>query len=93
MPRLIIDKDIKPLSDFRTHASSYVRQVRKTKRPVVITDRGKSAAVLLDASEYEGLLQKAEVMDDIRGAEAQIAQGNGVPHDAALKKVMGRVLR
>ena len=93
MPRLVVDEDIRPLSDFRTHASDFVRQVRDTKRPMVITDHGKSAAVLLDASEYESILRKMETLEDIRIGERQIAQGRGVSHETALKRVLARVRR
>jgi antitoxin YefM len=93
MARLILDEDVKPLSEFRANVTTCIAQVRKTKRPVVITHHGKSAAVLLDVSEYEGLMQKMEVLEDIRLAEIQLSQGKGVPHDTALKKVLSRVTR
>ena len=92
MQRLILDQDVKPLSEFRAHVASCVDQVRKTKRPVVITHHGKSAAVLLDVSEYEALMQRLDVLQDMRLAERQLAQGRGVAHSAALKKVLARVL-
>ena len=53
MQRLKIDQDIKPLSEVRIGIAGYIKQVRDTKRPVVITQHGKGVAVLLDASEYE----------------------------------------
>ena len=93
MPRLVLDEDIKPLSEFRANVTSCINQVRKTRRPVVITHHGKSAAVLLGVSEYEALMQKVEVMEDIRLAEAQLAQGNGLSHATAHRKVLARVRR
>ena len=93
MTRLNLDEDVKPLSEFRAHVTSCISQVRKTKRPMVITHHGKSAAVLLDVSEYESLMQKMEVLEDLRLAEDQLAQGKGISHEAALKKVLARVNR
>ena len=93
MTRLLLDEDVKPLSEFRAHVTSCLSQVRKTRRPVVITHHGKSAAVLLGVSEYEGLMNKMEILEDIRLAEDQLAQGQGVSHETALKKVMARVKR
>ena len=61
--------------------------MRKTKRPVVITHHGKSAAVLLGVSEYKALMKRMEVLEDIRVAEEQLARGKGVNHEMALKKV------
>ena len=93
MTRLVLDEDVKPLSEFRAHVASCISQVRKTKRPVVITHHGKSAAVLLDVSEYEVLMQRMEVLEDIHLAETQLAQGKGLSHETALKKVLARVMR
>ena len=93
MPRLVLDQDVKPLSEFRAHVTSCLSQVRKTRRPVVITHHGKSAAVLLDVSEYEALMSKMEVLEDIRKAEDQLAQGLGVSQETARKEVMARVKR
>ena len=93
MNRVVLDEDVKPLSEFRANVTSCINQVRNTKRPVVITHHGKSAAVLLGVSEYEGLMRRMEVLEDIRLAEQQLAEGKGVPHDVALKKVLARVTR
>lgn len=93
MPRLNLDEDVKPLSEFRANVTTCIRQTRSTRRPLVITHHGKSAAVLLGVSEYEGLMQRMEVLEDIRLAEDQLAEGHGVPHDTALTQVLARVRR
>ena len=93
MMRLVLNEDVKPLSEFRSHVASCLSQVRKTRRPVVITHHGKSAAVLLDVAEYEGLISRMEILEDIRLAEDQLDRGRGVSHDAALKEVVTRVKR
>lgn len=93
MQRLILDEDVTTLSEFRAHVTSCISQVRRTGRPVVITHHGKSAAVLLDVSEYEILMQRMEVLEDIHAAEKQLARGKGIPHEAALRKVLARVKR
>ena len=48
MSRLHFDQDIQPLSDFRAGAASFIRQINETRRPIVITQRGKGVAVVLD---------------------------------------------
>lgn len=89
MQRLVLDKDIKPMSDFRAHTASCVRQVQTSKRPVVITHHGKSAAVLMDVSEYEALVQRLELLEDIANGESQIDAGKGIAHDKARRMVLG----
>ena len=93
MTRLVLDEDVKPLSEFRANVTSCISQVRKTRRPVVITHHGKSAAVLLDVSEYEALMQRMEILEDIRLAESQLSRDEGIAHDMALKKVLSRVIK
>lgn len=86
-------EDIRPLSEFRANAASFVEQVQTTQRPIVLTQHGRSAAVLLDVGEYERLVERVEVLEDIRQAEAQIARGEGVDHDEAERQVMARLRR
>src|SRR5438046_4352969 len=45
MARAHFDEDVKPLSEFRANVSRFIERVRKTKRPIVLTQRGHSAAV------------------------------------------------
>jgi prevent-host-death family protein len=87
------NEDIRPLSEFRANAAAFVEQVQTTHRPIVLTQRGRGAAVLLDVNEYERLVERAEVLEDIRVAEEQIARGEGVEHDQAREQVLARLRR
>jgi prevent-host-death family protein len=87
------NEDIRPLSEFRANAAAFVEQVKSTHRPIVLTQRGRGAAVLLDVNEYERLVERAEVLEDIRIAEEQIARGEGVEHDRARELVLARLRR
>jgi prevent-host-death family protein len=58
MARVRPSEDVRPLSEFRANAASFVQQVQGTKRPVILTVHGRSAAVLLDVGEYETLLDR-----------------------------------
>jgi prevent-host-death family protein len=91
MKRINLDEDIKSLSDFRVNAASYVKRVRKTKRPMVITQHGKSSAVLLDVTEYEALMEKLEVLQDIHLAQEQIASGKSFKHTDAKNEVIKQI--
>lgn len=91
MHRVVLDQDVKPISEFRANAASLVQQVQRTRRPLVITQQGRSAAVLLDVSEYEKLLAKLELLQDIHTAEEQLDSGQGITHTAARKKALERI--
>lgn len=93
MKRPRLDEDVKPLSEFRANATACIQQVQKTKRPLVITHNGKSAAVLIDVSEYETLLGRIDLLEELRTGEAQIDAGKGLPHRKALDTVRKKIRR
>jgi prevent-host-death family protein len=90
MQRIKLDTDIRPLSEFRANIASVIEEVRRTKRPIVITQHGKSAAVMLDVSEYEALLEKIELLRDIHVAEKQLQDGKGISHSEVKSVVRER---
>ncbi len=91
MQRIKLNTDIRPLTDFRANVASIIEEVRKTKRPIVITQHGKSAAVMLDVTEYENLIEKIELLTDIQIAETQLQKGEGIPHQDAKQKILERI--
>jgi prevent-host-death family protein len=68
---LDITKDIQSLTTFRRRSGDFLKQLRKSKRPVVLTVKGKAAAVVQDADAYQKLLDIAALAD----AEEGVRQG------------------
>jgi antitoxin YefM len=93
MPPIRFSEDIRPLSEFRANAAAFIEHVRTTRRPLVLTQHGRSRAVLLDVAEYERLVERAELLEDIRTAEGQLSRGEGVDHDQARDEVRSRLRR
>jgi prevent-host-death family protein len=91
MPRIRPTQDIRPLADFRANLAAVVRQVQRTKRPVVLTQHGRSAAVLVDAREYEALLDRAQLLEDVRVAETEVAAGRAVSHTKAKASILAQL--
>jgi prevent-host-death family protein len=86
-------QDVQPLSAFRANAAGFLDQVRSTKRPLVLTQHGKSAAVVLDVDQYEALVDELEVIRDIRQAKAELARGEGIPHEEVVAELRARLKR
>ena len=93
MRRIQLDEDIQPLSEFRSKVAFYFDKVKKTKRPLIITQNGKSAAILLNVSEYEAMIDKIEVLEDIKLAEDQINNGLEISHRDVKRKFTKRPVR
>lgn len=88
MRRSNFKEDVKPVSEFRAHTAALIEQVQRTKRALLLTQRGHGAAIVVDVEEYERLLAELELLRDIHTAEDQLAKGEGVPHDEARSKVL-----
>lgn len=86
-------KDVQPLSAFRANAAGFLEQIRATKRPLVLTQHGKSAAVVMDVEEYESLVEELKVVRDIRQGKAELARGEGVPHEQVVAELRSRLKR
>jgi prevent-host-death family protein len=91
MLRIHLAEDIRPLSEFRAGAAECIAQVRASKRPLVITQRGKSAAVLLAVEVYEDLIERLELIEDIRVAEEQLARGEGIEEGEVFRRLQKHI--
>jgi len=86
-----MDKVI-PISDLQSKAKKYVEQVRETDEPVVITQRGRAAAVLVSYEAFEGFLATRDEMAypdwerRLRRASKESRQGRSVTLDAYVKR-------
>ncbi|MEQ1569040.1 MAG: type II toxin-antitoxin system Phd/YefM family antitoxin [Myxococcota bacterium] len=90
---LDLEADIQPVSDFRANASAMLQQVRDTGRPLVLTQRGRGAAVLLDIRSYQGLLDELEELRDVAQGLADVAEGRVVAHEDVAARVAARLTR
>jgi prevent-host-death family protein len=89
---LDITSDIQSLTSFRRTSGDFMKRLKRTKRPVVLTVNGRAAAVVQDAEGYQRLLDIAARAD----AEEGILQGlNDVSHGRTLpaKQAFDRVRR
>ncbi len=62
-----ITKDIRPMTEFRNHSAAFMRHLRETGRPVILTVNGKAAAVVQDAEAYQRLLDLAAAASAAEG--------------------------
>ncbi len=88
MRRIHLEEDIKPVTEFRANAASLIEQIRETKRALVLTQRGKSTAVVLDVGEYQRMVEELDLLRDIHTAEKQLVEGLGIEHEQARQQVV-----
>jgi prevent-host-death family protein len=77
-----ITSDIQSLTTFRRRSGDFMKQLNKTKRPVVLTVKGKAAAIVQDAGAYQRLLDiaaTASADEGIRQGLEDVKQGKVRP--------------
>jgi len=76
--------NIIPVTDLRQDAANVLRRVRSSKHPVVITQRGRAAAVLLSTEAYERAEHDLHLLRLLARGDKEIAAGKGFDLDAIL---------
>ena len=87
---LDITKDIQSLTSFRRRSGDFMRQLSKSKRPLVLTVRGKAAVVVQDAAAYQQLLDlaaRADPYEAIRQGLDEVASGRTRPAQAVFDEI------
>jgi prevent-host-death family protein len=86
-------KDIHSLTAFRRRSGEFMKQLRKSKRPVVLTVKGKAAAVVQDAEAYQRLLDiaaQADAGEGIRQGLQDVSEGRVRPAKEFFKEFEAR---
>lgn len=79
-------QNIQPVSYLKAHTAEVLRNLRETRSPVVITQNGEAAAVLIDVESYQKTLNALSLAKLIGLGSADIEAGRTVPHNEAKKR-------
>ena len=85
-------EDVVPFSECRNNLSAYIGRVRKTHRPVLITQNGRAASYLIDAESMDALFDQIELSRDIEISRREFAEGKGIPHDVVFNRLHNKLL-
>ena len=69
---LDLDRDIQALSTFKRNTTDFVRQLKATGQPVVLTINGKAELVVQDTASYQKLIERVERAERIDALRASI---------------------
>ena len=82
-----LTEDVIPVTDFRANAAELLQKIKMTRRPLILTQHGRSAAVVEDMKEYEDRLERLELLEAIvRGLQAA-EKGELVSHEEAMRQL------
>jgi prevent-host-death family protein len=77
---------IVPISELRRDAAGIVKKVSGSTEPVVITQRGKAAVVMVGAEAYQRSQHEFEILKILVQGEKEIAEGIGYSLDEVMKE-------
>lgn len=90
---LKLHRDIHSLTDFKRHTGDFVKQMKATRNPVVLTVNGKAELVVQDAESYQAMLDRLEQLDAVEGIRRgleQMERGEGRPAEEVFAEFRSR---
>jgi prevent-host-death family protein len=85
-----VSEDIVPVSDFKAQAADWLKRVAETGQPVVITQNGKAAGVLVSPAEFDRLTERARFLGAVDEGLTDEKAGRVVPHEHVVAEMKSR---
>ena len=76
MSQIDISRDIIPIGEFKLNPTKWMKSVKKTRHPLVITLNGKAAGVLLSPEEYDLITYERRFKESVKQGLDDSATGN-----------------
>jgi prevent-host-death family protein len=76
-----VSDGIVPLGEFRTKASKIIKDIAGSDEPLVITQNGRPAAVLMSPSAFQELRERHEFLQAVAEGVTDSESGNVVDHN------------
>ena len=71
-------EDVVPLADLKVNPGKIVAQANDTKRPILVTSRGRGVAVVQGLEEYEAREEKLRFMQAVAQGLLEVKEGKGI---------------
>jgi PHD/YefM family antitoxin component YafN of YafNO toxin-antitoxin module len=87
---LDLNRDINSLSNFKRNTPEFLRQLKETGHPVVLTINGKAELVVQDSASYQKLIElvdRAERLEALQASIDDMRAGKTVPADDVLAEM------
>lgn len=79
-----------PVTDVKRHATDIIGRLQENRVPVLITERGREAAVLLDVGTYRGMLNRMDLLEAIAKGEQAFRDGKVVSQRVLAAELKGK---
>ena len=90
MSSLRVSEDIVPLSDFKARAAEMLKRLSQSGAPIVITQNGRAAGVLLSPAEFDALIEQKRFVSAVAEGLADAESGRVVDHRSMVAEITTR---
>ena len=87
----LISEDFVPVSDFKAQAAEWLRRIGETGAPLVVTQHGKPAGVLLSPRAFDALTEQSRFVSAVAEGLADADAGRLHSHAEVAKRVRARL--
>jgi prevent-host-death family protein len=79
--------DVAPVIELKRQTTKVIAKVKRRRKPLLITERGRAAAVLVDVASWEQLMDRIDLLAGIARGEQAIREGRTVSHSTAMRRL------
>ena len=90
-----LDEDVVPFSEYRQNLTRYFKQTQETHRPLLITQNGRAATIVMNVADFEDtwnvwetIRDQIEMRADVEAGIKELDAGKGIPHDQVFRDLL-----
>ena len=92
MKTLDLERDLVPVSEFRSNAAALLKRVQEGSR-LILTQNGRAAGVLLGVRDYKEMETRLMELEMAVNSLIEVSKGHWIDKDEAMKRIDQEVER
>jgi len=90
MRNIRVSENIIPVSEFKARAAEWLRRLSRSSEPLVITQNGKAAGVLLSPAAYDEFVERYQFMKAVEQGLSDVDSGRVTSHEDVVAEMRRR---
>ena len=82
--------NLQPVTEVKRRATELIKELQETKQPMLITQHGRAAAVMMDVESYDAMQRRMEILMALSEGRRELAEGRGIPHEQVMAEMRKR---
>ena len=90
-----LDEDVIPFSEYRQNLTQYFKQTQTTHRPILVTQNGRAATIVMNVADFEdtwnvweNLRDQIGMRTDVEARLRELDAGKGISHGKVFRDLL-----